>query len=127
MKPANLCTACGDDFHSESAFDNHRIGGFPQHGPSEYTARLEQGLLDVTEQWRPKPNFGRRCLTPAEMRARGMTQDQRGRWRLPVRGTPPWARDVNAQNGRPPSPRPVPPPPPFWGAASAYHPRATYE
>jgi hypothetical protein len=106
----NLCTACGQDFHSVSAFDKHRVGDLPQRGPSEYTDRLEQGLVDAKERWQHKAHFGRRCLTPAEMQTRGMERDTRGRWRLPERGTPPWRSDVPPQNGPKPQPRPIPPP-----------------
>jgi hypothetical protein len=31
----NECTACGEDFGSVEAFDAHRVGKYPQTGPSE--------------------------------------------------------------------------------------------
>jgi hypothetical protein len=108
----NFCTACGRDFHSVSAFDQHRVGKYPQTGPSEYTDRLDQGLVGASDDWRPDPEFGRRCLTPEEMQERGMQKDERCSWRLPVRGTPPWASDVGTESDRKPPTRPIPPPRP---------------
>ena len=63
----NLCTACGLDFASVAAFDNHRVG---KH---EYTD--SEALL----MW-PRRADGRRCLRQAEIRERGFTQDTRSRW-----------------------------------------------
>ena len=47
------CTACGEAFNSESTFDRHRHGDY------------------VT---------GRRCLMPAELRARGWSINRAGFW-----------------------------------------------
>ncbi len=96
----NLCTSCGEDFGSVSAFDKHRIGKYPQTGPAEYSERLEQGLISPEEDWRSEPRFGRRCRTTEEMHALGMRKDARGRWRLPIRGTPSWTSDVKAVTAR---------------------------
>jgi hypothetical protein len=103
----NLCTACGQDFHSVSAFDEHRVGRYPQTGPAEYTQRVEQGVVEPDHEWCPEPKFGRRCLTSDEMQARDMTRDTQGRWRLPVRGTPPWTSDVRAETEHKVRARPV--------------------
>lgn len=80
MTVANLCTTCGEDFGSVSAFEAHRIGDYLQRGASEYTGRLAE--------WTSKK--GRRCLTPAELLERRWTRDSRGRWRQPNQGAP-WA------------------------------------
>lgn len=53
QKIRNLCTACGFDFSSLSAFDRHRTG---RHG------------------------VDRRCMTQAEMLADGMRHLENGRW-----------------------------------------------
>jgi len=76
----NLCTGCGEDFGSVSAFDAHRVGKFRQRGPSAYTGPLAD--------WQPEK--GRRCLTPAELLEDGWTRDSRGRWRRRNDGAP-WA------------------------------------
>ena len=100
----NLCATCGEDFGSVSAFDAHRVGKYTQAGPAEYTERLEQGLIRADEDWRSEPAFGRRCLSLDEMQERGMKKDKRGRWRLSVRGKPPWTSDVVPRKpGAPPS------------------------
>jgi hypothetical protein len=74
----NLCTACGQDFGSLSAFDRHRTGNYAYAYSEEH------------------PD-GRRCRNEDEMRAAGLHQDSRGRWRLQARGTPPWTRDVDVR------------------------------
>jgi hypothetical protein len=51
--PVAECAACGKRFTRVYAFDRHRVGDPDQ----------------------------RRCLTPAEMRERGMGQNARGEWR----------------------------------------------
>jgi hypothetical protein len=51
---ANQCPACGQRFHSISAFDSHRSG--------EYAA------------------VHRRCLTSAEMTELGMVVNESGNW-----------------------------------------------
>ena len=71
----NLCTACGHDFSSVTAFDKHRVG--------------KHAYLYSEDQ----PD-GRRCLTEPELTALGMSQDRYGRWRLPALVAPPWTRDV---------------------------------
>ena len=75
----NVCSACGQDFGSLSAFDAHRLGKYPQTGPSEYLERLRIGL--TAADWTPEQ--GRRCLEPEEMTGRGWKQDPNGRWRTP--------------------------------------------
>lgn len=76
----NLCTTCGEDFGSVEAFDAHRVGNYPQRGPSEYEGAIED--------WTPAR--GRRCLTVAEMesgafQARQFVRNARGRWSLEKR------------------------------------------
>jgi hypothetical protein len=107
MKVANLCTTCGEDFASVTAFDKHRVGKYPQTGPAEYTELLARRLVEADAEWRLEPRFGRRCLTSDEMQARDMTRDTQGRWRLAVRGTPPWTSDVRAETERKVRARPV--------------------
>lgn len=87
--PLNECSTCGLDFASLSAFDARRVGKYPQTGPTEYLNRLAQDLVPADEDWRPE--FGRRCLDPSELRERGFTRDKRGRWRRPASGRAPWA------------------------------------
>ncbi len=50
------CSACGEYFNSVSTFDRHRHGGWQGRGAD------------------------RRCLTPAELRARGWTLNAHGFW-----------------------------------------------
>jgi hypothetical protein len=121
----NLCTGCGEDFACLTAFEKHRVGKYPQTGPSEYTERLEQGLVHPNEQWRPDPRFGRRCLTIDEMQQRGMHKDTRGRWRLPTRGAPPWGSDVRAKKARKAGKRPLRRPTPKPGRRRDTSPRRT--
>jgi hypothetical protein len=76
----NLCTTCGEDFGSVEAFDAHRVGSYPQRGPSEYEGSIED--------W--TPGRGRRCLTAEEMengsfRGRQFVRNSRGRWSLEKR------------------------------------------
>ncbi len=52
------CTACGDLFNSESAFDRHRVGDFA-------------GLGGINT---------RRCLTTAELLAAGLSRNGAGAW-----------------------------------------------
>ncbi len=67
----NLCRGCGQDFAAVSGFDKHRVGSH---------------AFDYS----PDRPDGRRCLTVAEIEARGMRCDTNGRWRLPTRGRVPW-------------------------------------
>jgi hypothetical protein len=76
----NLCTTCGEDFGSVESFDAHRVGNYPQRGPSEYEGSLEA--------W--TPDKGRRCLTVEEMESgsfqgRQFVRNGRGRWSLEKR------------------------------------------
>jgi hypothetical protein len=80
----NLCTSCGKDFGSVSAFDAHRVGKYTQRGLSEYT--------ELIDDWAPEK--GRRCLTVQELIGRAWTRDGRGRWRRPSEGAP-WAPSQN--------------------------------
>ncbi|HLI89070.1 MAG TPA: hypothetical protein VKV37_10315 [Ktedonobacteraceae bacterium] len=57
MSAISQCGACNLVFVSVKAFDAHRTG--------------------------PYTRGGRRCLTPSELQAKGMVQDEKGRWRLP--------------------------------------------
>ena len=88
--PLNECGACGRDFGSLGAFDQHRVGKYPQTGPAEYRDRLARGLVPDDEDWRPE--LGRRCLDESELRERGFTLDKHGRWRRPASGRAPWSR-----------------------------------
>jgi hypothetical protein len=76
----NLCTTCGEDFGSIESFDAHRVGNYPQRGPSEYEGSIEEWTADK----------GRRCLTVEEMesgsfRSRQFVRNGRGRWSLEKR------------------------------------------
>jgi hypothetical protein len=71
-RPANWCSACGQDFTSVELFDRHRVG---VHAYT-YTEGLK---LD------PPAEDGRRCLVIEEMQANGWTEDARGRWVDPAR------------------------------------------
>ncbi len=55
------CSSCGEYFTAPSVFDLHRVGQYP----------------------------GCRCLDPAEIDARGLTLDARGRWTASLRVTLP--------------------------------------
>lgn len=59
------CTVCGEYFRSEAPFTMHRPGDY--------------------EQNKPRP----RCLTPDEMRARGMAQNRKGQWVTELYDGPP--------------------------------------
>ena len=66
------CTVCHETFTGTSAGDKHRTGGHAVFvGPER-----------------------RRCLTPDEMRDKGMSQNERGQWTLG--GTSYWARKDGA-------------------------------
>lgn len=80
----NECSACGLDFTGGPDFDSHRLGLYPQSGPSEYLDRVRAGL--VAEDWRPE--LGRRCLEADEMAAKGWFTDRHGRWSHPRRVSP---------------------------------------
>jgi len=56
------CAACGEYFRKIKAFENHRVGKFG---------------------WNKVKNT-RRCLTPKEMRAKGMAIDSLDFWLLPA-------------------------------------------
>lgn len=77
----NLCTGCRKDFATEHSFDAHRVGNFPQKGPSEYVNRMSAGLVDPLLDW--KPSFGRRCLDDEELAKAGWRTDRHGRWASP--------------------------------------------
>ena len=58
----NQCPGCGELFNSTAAFEKHRVG---EHTDNQ-----------------------RRCLTPIEMRQRGMVQVEGGWWVTKLRATP---------------------------------------
>lgn len=62
------CCACGLPFNSAYAFDKHRVGSF-----------------DRELQGTPK---GRRCMTIAEMKRRGMVRTANGGWASSAGGRP---------------------------------------
>lgn len=66
------CTECHETFTGTGAGDKHRVGEHAIH---------------------VRPDR-RRCLSPVEMTARGMTKNARGRWTLG--GTSPWAAGGDA-------------------------------
>jgi hypothetical protein len=74
----NLCAGCGQDFASVAAFDAHRVGRYPQIGPSEYQDRRVRGFVPLNEDW--QPDYGRRCLDVSDLVQRGFVLDKRGRW-----------------------------------------------
>jgi hypothetical protein len=53
------CGACRVTFTSLEAFDTHRVGSYERRS--------------------------RRCISAVERRAKGMTQDEQGRWKLAER------------------------------------------
>jgi hypothetical protein len=53
------CNACGELFNSVTGFDWHRVGDYE-------TKNNRQGVV--------------RCLTPAEMAAKGWSLNKRGMW-----------------------------------------------
>lgn len=67
----NVCSPCGLDFASVSAFDEHRIG--------EHDYTYSEGL-----KMNPVRYDGRRCLTADELMAMGWRTDSHGRWRKPA-------------------------------------------
>jgi hypothetical protein len=59
MKTGNCrCEACGQMFYSMTAYESHRFGSFAQG----------------------RTHHSRRCLTHAEMRAKGMRRSPKGVW-----------------------------------------------
>lgn len=79
----NLCTGCGLDFGSVEAFDRHRVGKYPQTGPSEWSSRVRAGLVDPYAEWKPTVEFGRRCLDEEELTASAkFSKNTRGQWSL---------------------------------------------
>lgn len=65
------CHACGEHFRRTSIFDRHRSGQYTQ----------------------------RRCLTSAEMTAKGMTQDANGVW-YSGSASRTWPKQKTSQAGR---------------------------
>src|SRR5579885_1429320 len=69
------CGGCHEVFNSVAAFDLHRVGDFDKRT--------------------------RRCLTPQEMSAKGMTRNDKGWWTLPVTDTvAPWYAALKAPVSR---------------------------
>lgn len=65
------CTACHETFTGTTSGDRHRVGDHAIYvGPKR-----------------------RRCLTPDEMRDKGMAQNARGQWTNG--GTSPWAKEAS--------------------------------
>lgn len=71
----NECGACGQDFGSVAAFDEHRVG--------EHDYLFSEGV-----QMEPPRYDGRRCLDVSEMEARGFHRDRWNRWALPAEREP---------------------------------------
>jgi hypothetical protein len=69
----NECSSCGRDYGSLRAFDAHRLGQYPQRGPSEYVGPVEG--------WTPEK--GRRCMTTEELEEAGFIRNAYGRVTLP--------------------------------------------
>ena len=67
------CSACGAIFTCVSAFDRHQVGSFGK--PIYATSRSGKSRL-VIGHTPPE----RRCLTEAEMLARGMARNAKGWW-----------------------------------------------
>lgn len=72
----NLCRKCNLIFGSLSAFDLHRVGSFGEP------------LYQVSHTGKSRHVTGytpcqRRCLTPAELAARGMVMSAKGWWVMP--------------------------------------------
>lgn len=63
------CTSCHETFTGTTSGDKHRVG---------------EHHIDVGPT-------RRRCLSPDQMRAKGMAQNTRGQWTNG--GTSPWAKD----------------------------------
>ena len=75
--PVSYCTGCRRTFSSVSAFDLHRVGLFTRSQ--------------------------RRCLTPQEMHARGLAQNDKGQWTLPpieTNDVAPWSSLKKEQQER---------------------------
>lgn len=67
----NICGACGLDFGSVAAFDEHRVG--------EHDYTFTEGVaMD------PPREDGRRCLAATELEEGGWHRDRWGRWKLPT-------------------------------------------
>jgi cytochrome c-type biogenesis protein CcmH/NrfG len=75
MATTSQCATCGLTYGSVAAFDTRRTGS--------YGEPISQGrkLLGA-------PKSQRRCLTVAEIQARGMRQNARGWWMLPRASVP---------------------------------------
>ena len=54
----SLCRTCGETFGGMEGFERHRIGEFNNQ----------------------PPHYGRRCLSPAEMEAKGWVKTAKGLW-----------------------------------------------
>lgn len=87
MAVRSECAKCGLVFTSVAAFDAHRTGSYSepiyQRTPAGKQSRKIIGRIPST----------RRCMTMTEIQALGMTQDKRGWWTLPKRGTMPLAQE----------------------------------
>jgi hypothetical protein len=65
------------------AYDTHRVGKYPQHGPADWLDRIKAGLVDAADEWKPTEHFGQRCLEDEELPRQGPGQEQ------PQRGVEP--------------------------------------
>ena len=72
----NLCQACGLTFGNLKAFDTHRTGSF---GEAIYKPSRTGKSRQVIGYTRPT----RRCMALAEIKALGMTPNEKGWWMLP--------------------------------------------
>jgi len=66
----NICGACNQIFGGLSSFDMHRVGSF---GEPIYKNGKSRDLVGYTKH-------SRRCLTPDEMVALSMRQNEKGWW-----------------------------------------------
>ncbi len=68
----NICSGCGNNFHSVSAFDSHRTGSYHKKA--------------------------RTCLTEVEMLQKGMIQQKNGSWSHvgPKDGIVAWEKEVES-------------------------------
>ncbi len=68
----SLCNTCGETFKSVAGFDKHRIGSFGEgiYKPGDIVRKKPIGITKPT----------RRCMTPEEMGASGMSKNAQGWW-----------------------------------------------
>ena len=82
----SVCSSCHETFTCVSAFDRHRVGSFgvPIYAVSQ-SGKSRRVISHTPHE--------RRCLTEAEMLAKGMARNDKGWWMTRPSESSHWAED----------------------------------